>query len=90
MNDNKNEIKEKIKEDTEEKIETESNIKKQDIIDNIEESSAPNNNDVYQHHENDEYSKLYHNSYLYNSWINTAFISSIRKFCYKIPGVYSL
>ena len=81
MNDN---IKEEIKED----IEVKSNEEKQEIIDNIEESSAPDNSHSDQRYEEEEYCKLYHDSYLYNSWINTPFISSIRNFCCKIPGVY--
>ena len=84
MNDN---IKEEIEEDTEEKITTESIKEKQKIIDNIEET-VPNDTDVVQERIQEEYSKLYYNSYLYNSWINTPFISSIRNFCCKIPGVY--
>lgn len=84
MNDN---IKEEIEEDTEEKITTESIKEKQKIIDNIEET-APNDTGIVQERIQEEYSKLYYNSYLYNSWINTPFISSIRNFCCKIPGVY--
>ena len=82
MNDN-------IKEETKEDIKMKSNEENQEILDNIEESSAPDNSYFDQHYDKEEeYCKLYQDSYLYNNWINTPFISSIRNFCCKIPGVY--
>jgi hypothetical protein len=65
----------------------ESEIKEQ--IKNVEESNdLENNDDIDEKRKKEEYYKLYHNSYLYNNWIDTNTVSKIRNFCIKLPGVY--